>query len=114
MPQIKTMETYCEGCKKNNANKNSSVKETKQNRFVIVSNCAVCDKEKSSFIKNQQLYQTIVFIKFKMNKTVIKFLLTEDKFMLKLNLTQLVFTYNACGPFIKYRYRIKKIREANT
>ena len=49
-----------------------------------------------------------------MNKTVIKFLLTEDKFMLKLNLTQPVFTYNACGPFIKYRYRIKKIREANT
>lgn len=56
MPQIKTMETYCEGCKKNNVNKNSSVKETKQNRFVIVPNCAVCDKEKSSFIKNQQLY----------------------------------------------------------
>ena len=49
-----------------------------------------------------------------MNKTVIKFLLTEDKFMLKLNLTQPVFTYNACGLFIKYRYRIQKIREANT
>ena len=56
MPQIKTMETYCEGCKKNNVNKNSSVKETKQNRFVIVPNCAVCDKEKSRSIKNQQLY----------------------------------------------------------
>ena len=48
------METYCVSCKKNTANKNSSVSKTKQNRLMLLSNCAVWDKKKSRFIKNQQ------------------------------------------------------------
>ena len=35
------METYCVSCKKNIANKSSSVKRTKQNRLMLVLNCVV-------------------------------------------------------------------------
>ena len=47
---IKTMETYSVRCKKYTANKNSNVQKTK-----LLSNCAVCGKKKSTFIKNQKL-----------------------------------------------------------
>ena len=36
-----------------------------------------------------------------MNKIVNKFLLARDKFMSKMHLRQLGFTYSACGPFTK-------------
>ena len=47
------METYFASCKKNTANENSSVRKAKQNRLMHLSNCAVCVKKKSRFIKNQ-------------------------------------------------------------
>ena len=47
------MEIYCVSCKKNTTNKNSSAKKTKQNISVLLSNCAICGKKKSNFIKNQ-------------------------------------------------------------
>ena len=37
------------------SNENSSVRKTKQNRLMLLSNCPVCGKEKSRFIKNQEL-----------------------------------------------------------
>ena len=37
------------------ANENSSVRKTKQNRLMLLSNYANCDKKKSAFIKNQEL-----------------------------------------------------------
>ena len=40
------METYCVSCKKNNANKNSGVRRTKQNRLILVSSFAICGKKK--------------------------------------------------------------------
>ena len=49
------MKTYCVSCKKNTINENSSVRKTKQNRLMLLSNCAVCDKKKSTFIKNKEL-----------------------------------------------------------
>ena len=52
---IETMENYCVSCKKNTANENSSVRKTKQNRLMLLSNCAVCRKKKLTFIKNQEL-----------------------------------------------------------
>ena len=52
---IETMENYCVSCKKNTANENSSVRKTKQNRLMLLSNCAVCGKKKSTFIKNKEL-----------------------------------------------------------
>ena len=38
------METYCASCQKNTVNENSSVRKFKQNRLILLSNCAVCDK----------------------------------------------------------------------
>ena len=38
------METYYVSCKKNAANKNSSVRRTQQNRLTLASNCAICGK----------------------------------------------------------------------
>ena len=53
------MKTYCVSCKKNTANENSSVRKTKQNILMLVSNCAVCGKKKSRFIKNQELHEVV-------------------------------------------------------
>ena len=39
---------------KNTANKNSSVRKTKQNRLILLSNCSVCSKKRSCFIENQE------------------------------------------------------------
>ena len=46
------METYSVSCEKHTANKNSSVRKTNQNRLMLLSNCAICGKKKSAFIKN--------------------------------------------------------------
>ena len=45
------METICVSCKKNTVNKNWSVKRTKQNRLMLVSNSAICGKKKPSSLK---------------------------------------------------------------
>ena len=39
---------------KNTPNKHSNVRRTKQNRLMLVSNCAICGREKSRFIKTQE------------------------------------------------------------
>ena len=52
---IKRKETYCVICKKNNANKNSIVRNPKQNKFMLLSSYAVCGKKKLRFIKNKTL-----------------------------------------------------------
>ena len=49
------MEIYCVSCKKNTANKNSSVRKTKNSRLTLLSNCAVCGKKNLVFIKNKEL-----------------------------------------------------------
>ena len=46
------METYCISCKKYPANENLSARKPKQNRLMLLSNCTICDKKKSIFIKN--------------------------------------------------------------
>ena len=46
---IKTMENCCVSCKKCIANENSSVKKTKQNRLMLLSNCAICVKKVYSY-----------------------------------------------------------------
>ena len=50
------METYCASCKKNTENENLSVRKTKKNRSMLLSNCAICGKKKLIFIKNQELH----------------------------------------------------------
>ena len=51
---IRIMGKYCFSCKKNMANKNSSVRRTKENGLMLLSNCTVCSKKKSRFIKSQE------------------------------------------------------------
>ena len=46
-----------------------------------------------------------------MNKNVNKFLLTGDKFMSELHISQARATYSACGPFNKHLERIQKFEE---
>ena len=104
------MEIYCVSCKKNIANENSNVRKTKQIRLMLLSNCAICGKEKSTFTKNKE-FNNISNDKFKMNKIIDKFLLTGDKFIPELHLKQPGFTYTACGSFTKHRERIQKFRE---
>ena len=53
------METYCVNCSKNNTNENSRARGAKQNRLMVLSNCVVCGKKKSTFIKNQELHQVV-------------------------------------------------------
>ena len=60
----------------NTANKNSSVRKTKQNRLILVSSC-----------------------KLKMNKIVNKFLFAEE-FIPELRLRQPGFTYSVCWCFL--------------
>ena len=50
------METYYVSCKKYTANENLSVRKTNQNRLMFLSNCAICGKKKSAFIKNKELH----------------------------------------------------------
>ena len=49
------MYTFCVSCRKKTAKKNSGVRKNKQNRLMLLSNCAVCDEKKSTFFKNQEL-----------------------------------------------------------
>ena len=49
------MKTYCVSCKKYAENENSNVRKTKQNILMLLSNCAVCGKKKSAFVKNKEL-----------------------------------------------------------
>ena len=51
-----TMETCCVSCKKYTENENSNIRKTKQNRSMLLSNCSVCGKKKSTFIKNKELH----------------------------------------------------------
>ena len=43
---------YCAGRKKNISKQNSSARRTKENRLMLVSNCAICREKKSRFTKN--------------------------------------------------------------
>ena len=47
------METCCISCKKYTENENLNVRKIKQNRLLLLSDCAVCGKKKSTFIKNE-------------------------------------------------------------
>ena len=44
------MNSYCLPCKKNTENTNQKMVETKNNRLIILSKCAICNNKKSRFI----------------------------------------------------------------
>ena len=60
MHSVKAMETYCICFKKNTANKSLSVRKTKQNRLMILSNCAVFGTKKLDFISKYRTFKWLV------------------------------------------------------
>ena len=46
--------TYCLLCRRDTKNINPKVVRTKNNRLAMLSKCAVCNKNKFSFIKEQE------------------------------------------------------------
>ena len=48
------MNSYCLSCKKNTENINQKMVKTKNNRLMMLSNCAICNNKKSIFIKEQE------------------------------------------------------------
>ena len=48
------MPSYCLKCRKNAESKNPKVVKTKNKRLMVLSKCAVCDRKKSKFIKDQE------------------------------------------------------------
>ena len=88
------MENYRVSCKKNIANKNSIVRKTKQNRLIILSNCAFVARNYCyNYLKNFIDWRQVVRI-------------TE------LHLRQTMFSYSSCGVFTKHRKKTQKFRGA--
>ena len=48
------MLTYCVTCRENTENLNSKIFETKNNRLIMQSKCAVCKTRNSRFVKEQE------------------------------------------------------------
>ena len=48
------MLSYCLKCRKNTESKNPKVVRTKNERIMLLLNCAVCNSKKSKFIKEQE------------------------------------------------------------
>ena len=48
------MKSYCLKCRKDTENINPRVSKTSNNRIMVLSKCAICNSEKSRFIKNQE------------------------------------------------------------
>ena len=76
---------------------------------MLLSNCAVCGKKKSTFIKNKELCN--FDDQFKMNKIIHKFLLIEDNFMPELHLKQPGFTYSPCGQLLNIVKEFKTLEK---
>ena len=68
-----------------------------QNKLMILSNCTVCGKKKSTLIKNRKFHNFNNMTKF-----IDKSLLTGDKLMPEMHLKHPGFTYSACGTFSKH------------
>ena len=48
------MKSYCLKCKKNTENVDPKISSTSNGKAMILSQCAICESEKSRFIKNQE------------------------------------------------------------
>ena len=82
----------------------------------------MCNSNKSKFLKDQETRgllsslgikskksNSYFVLKYKMNETINRFLLTGDKFIPKMHLSHPRFIHSACGSFKKIK--INKIKE---
>ena len=90
---------YCLKCRKNTESKNLRVSKTKNGKTMLLSKCEVCGSKKLRFIKEQDtsgllsnlriktplskipILGHILFLRYKTNETIDKFLLAGNKFM---------------------------------
>ena len=77
---------------------------------MLLPNCTFYGKKKSTFIKNQELYN-FNYVSNDKFKIFNKFLLTGDKFIPEFHLKQPRFTYSACTAFTKRPERIQQFKE---
>ena len=95
----------------------------KDERIMILSNCAICNSKESRFIKEQKatrlfsslgikmplsqvlLLNPILSSGFKINKIIKEFLLGEDKLMPEMHVKQPGSTYSAWRPIYKKGYK---------
>ena len=54
MYKYKTILSYCLKCRKNTENINAKVSKTSNGKTMVLSNCAICGKKKSKFIKKKE------------------------------------------------------------
>ena len=48
------MKSYCLKCRKDTENINARVSNASNGRTMVLSKCAICDSERSRFVKNQE------------------------------------------------------------
>ena len=53
--------SLCANCKKNTANEKSSVRKTKQNRLMLLLNCAICGKKNQLSLKTENSTILMIF-----------------------------------------------------
>ena len=59
------MESYCLKCKKHTKNINPQVSSTGNDKFMVLSKCAICGIRKSKFIKKQESNGIIISLGIK-------------------------------------------------
>ena len=98
------MLSCCLKCRKNTERENPEVIRTKNGRIMLLSICAVCDSEKSKFIKEQEASRLLSSLGIKILLSKIPLLC--PLFIPQMHLRQPGFKYNACEPFTKNKERI--------
>ena len=72
------MEMYCISYKRNNGNENSIIRKTKQNRLMLLLNCAVCGEKNQLLLKIKN--STIWRLNLKWIKSLTTFYFRETNF----------------------------------
>ena len=131
------MSSYCFKCRKNTESKNLKVLKTKNGRIMLLSKCAVCNKKKLKFIKEQEASRLLssLSIKAPLSKRC-RYHLYRYSFALNVlrsyyklykwmkiwinfyeqeinlwNLRQPGFKYSTCEPLTKSKEIIQKFKE---
>ena len=79
------MLSHCLKCRKNTESKNPKVAKTNNGRIMLLSKCAVCDRKKSKFIKEQEASRLLNSLG---TKTALKKFFSRSSFVLEILTSQ--------------------------
>ena len=79
------MLSHCLKCRKNTESKNPKVAKTNNERIMLLSKCAVCDRKKSKFIKEQEASRLLSSLG---TKTALKKFFSRSSFVLEILTSQ--------------------------